>query len=253
MQFGSRQYIDFILAMTMKEIKARYKRAVFGFLWVLLNPLLQMVVIGLVFSLFIEIPNYFIFLFPGLLLWTFFYTSLTKATPSIVYERALLQKAKFPIEAIPVSIILAFFLHTLVAFILYIPFLLVENTFVLPRLLLIIPALLWFLMLTIGLSLATSSLNVYFRDVNFFVQSILAVWFYGTPILYDLNKVPENLKYLFAINPLTSIFEISHIALLGQGTLPAEILFLNLIISLAILVFGLIVFKKRHRYFVDWL
>src|SRR3989344_7145799 len=101
-----RYYFDFLLAMTEKEIKARYKRAVFGFLWVILNPLLQMIIIGAIFSFFIKIPNYFLFLFSGLLPWQFFSLSLSKATQSIVNERELLQKAKFPIEAIPISIVL---------------------------------------------------------------------------------------------------------------------------------------------------
>src|SRR3989337_4058776 len=99
-----RNYFDFLWEMTEKEIKARYKRAIFGFLWVILNPVLQMIIIGVIFSYFIKIPNYFLFLFTGLLPWQFFSLSLTKATPSIVYERSLLQKARFPIEAIPISI-----------------------------------------------------------------------------------------------------------------------------------------------------
>src|SRR5262245_48806610 len=99
-------YLDFLWAMTEKEIKARYKKAVFGFLWVVLNPLFQMVVMGLVLSYFITIPNYFLFLFTGLLPWNFFSLSLAKATPAFVNERNLLLKAKFPREAIPFSIIL---------------------------------------------------------------------------------------------------------------------------------------------------
>src|SRR3989304_2803226 len=104
-----KNYLDFILTMTQKEIKARYKRAVFGFLWIVLNPILQMIIIGVIFSFFIKIENYFLFLFSGLLPWQFISLSISKATPSIVFERALLQKAKFPIESIPVSIILATF------------------------------------------------------------------------------------------------------------------------------------------------
>src|SRR3989304_9448269 len=113
-----KHYLDFLWAMTEKEIKARYKRAVFGFLWVVLNPVLQMIIIGAIFSFFIKIPNYFLFLLAGLLPWQFFSTSLSKATPSIVHERSLLQKAKFPIETIPISLILANFFNMVVSFVL---------------------------------------------------------------------------------------------------------------------------------------
>ena len=91
-----RQWLDFLLAMAEKEIKARYKHAVLGFLWIVLNPLLQMLVIGFIFQFFVpvKVENYFLFLFSGLLPWNFFSMSLSKATPSIVYERSLIQKAK---------------------------------------------------------------------------------------------------------------------------------------------------------------
>ena len=84
-----KQYFDFLWAMTEKEIKARYKRAVFGFLWVILNPVLQMFIIGIIFSFFIKIPNYFLFLFTGLLPWQFFSLSLSKATPSELFFKKL--------------------------------------------------------------------------------------------------------------------------------------------------------------------
>jgi len=87
-----RHWLDFLIAMTEKEIKARYKHAVLGFLWVIINPLLQMLIIGFVFQFFIpvKVDNYFLFLFAGLLPWNFFSMSLSKTTPSIVYERSLI-------------------------------------------------------------------------------------------------------------------------------------------------------------------
>src|SRR4030065_2213260 len=110
-------YLNFILAMTEKEIKARYKNVALGFLWMFINPLLQMLIMGSIFSLFIinPPPNYFLFLFIGLLSWNFFSYSITKATTSIVYERTLIQKAKFPREAIPLSIVLSTFFHLLIS------------------------------------------------------------------------------------------------------------------------------------------
>lgn len=253
MKLFSRQYFDFLWAMTEKEIKARYKRAVFGFLWIILNPLLQMLIIGVVFSYFIKIPNYFEYLFSGLLLWNFFSLSLSKATPSIVYERALLQKAKFPIEAIPVSIILANFINTLISVIIYIPFLLMGNLVSFPEILLIVPVLFWLLFFTIGISLLTTSLNVRYRDINFFVQTLLLIWFYAVPVIYDIASIPHNLKPLFQLNPLTSIFEFSHVFLVNTGEVPLDLFIPNLLVSVAIVLIGVGVYAKQHKYFVDWL
>lgn len=248
-----RHYLDFLWAMTEKEIKARYKHALMGFLWVILNPLLQMIIIGFIFSFFIKIPNYLLFLFTGLLPWQFFSLSLTKATPSFVYERALLQKAKFAKEAIPISVILANFAHLLISLVLLISFLLFTSQFHFLRLLLLIPTLVWLLGFTIGLSLLTSSLNVRFRDVNFFVQSLLILWFYASPILYNLTLIPRKLHLAFALNPLTSIFELFHHATLSEGVINRQLLIINGIISLGIVILGIMIYRKQHHYFVDWL
>ncbi len=103
--YFNQDYIDLLLIMTGNEIKARYKGTVAGFFWMIINPLLQMLIIGFVFSFFIKVPNYFLFLFVGLLPWQFFSTSLSKATKSFVSARFLLQKTKFAKEIIPFSIV----------------------------------------------------------------------------------------------------------------------------------------------------
>lgn len=245
------KYFDLILAMTEKEIKARYKRAIFGFLWVILNPLLQMLIIGIIFSFFIKIPDYFLFLFSGLLPWTFFSLSLAKATPSIVYERALLKKAKFSIESIPISIILANFFNLIISLGLLIVVLFAMDKILFPQILLIIPAILWLLIFTIGLSLLTATLQVRFRDINFFISTLLLLWFYATPILYNVSLIPTSLHALFALNPLTSIIEIVHFSFLNQGIIGYQIILINLGISLVLVLAGIIVFIRERKFFVD--
>lgn len=239
--------------MTEKEIKARYKKAVFGFLWVILNPLLQMIIIGLIFSFFIKIPNYFLFLFSGLLLWQFFSLSLSKTTPSFVNERSLLQKAKFPKEAIPISIILSNLFNLVISLTLLCIVLLLTGKLHLNLIWLILPALLWLLSLTIGISLLTSSLNVRYRDINFFVQSLLILWFYASPILYNLSMIPNHLLFIFYLNPLTTVLELSRIALINQGQVVPQIAISNFIISILFVLIGVQAYKTHHPYFVDWI
>jgi ABC-type polysaccharide/polyol phosphate export permease len=248
-----KNYLDFISTMTLKELKARYKRAVFGFLWIVLNPILQMIIIGVIFSFFIKIENYFIFLFSGLLPWQFVSLSLSKATPSIVFERALLQKARFPIESIPVSIILANFVNMVISFALFflVLVLLGESSFL--GAMLSIFVLVWLLVFAVGLSLLTASLQIKYRDVNFFVQTFLVLWFYATPVLYNLSLIPRELTLLFSLNPLTSIFELLHVFMLKQGVLDTKILVVNVIESFIIVFVGVYVFRKQRKYFVDWL
>lgn len=245
-------YIDFLLALTEKEIKARYKHAALGFFWMILNPLLQMIIIGFIFSLFINIPNYFLFLFSGLLPWQFFSLSLSKTTPCFIHQRTLLKKAKFPKETIPISIILSNYINLIISLILLILFLLLINNINMLNIILLLPALVWLLIFTIGLSLFTSSLNVRFRDINFFINTFLTLWFYASPILYNLHYIPQNLRYIFRFNPLSSIFELFHLALANQGTIDRTLLLFNLIGSLLIVFIGIIYFRKANPFIVDW-
>lgn len=252
-------YFDLLLAMTEREIKARYKNAVLGFLWIFLNPLFQMLIIGFIFQNFIKMPisNYFLFLFPGLLAWNFFSYSLIKATPSIVWERSLVQKAKFPHEVIPLSIVLSNFFHFLVSLFLLIIFLAFTHqlsSFSSPLKVFFLPSsLLWLLSFTSGLSLLTSALNVKYRDINFFVQALVILWFYATPVIYLLEILPKDYLFLFQFNPLTYSFEMLRHSLITTPLPPANILSANIILSLLIILFGFLIFRKESKKFSDWL
>jgi ABC-type polysaccharide/polyol phosphate export permease len=250
-----KNYLDFVFAMTEKEIKARYKNTVFGFLWVIVNPLLQMFVIGFVFRFFIKEPiaNYYLYLLVGLLVWNFFSLSLNKVTPSIVNERSLIKKAFFPREAIPLSIIFSNFVHLMVAFMIllvpaiYLGILSINNF---PRLILGIVLLLVF---TIGFGLLVSSLNVKYRDINFFVQAILIIWFYATPIIYSINVIPRNLIWIWRLNPLTVIVQLFQNALINSPPPGPAMLASNLVIIVVIAYLGISIFIKESKNFDDWL
>lgn len=125
-----RHFWELLWGMTDKELRARYKHTAFGFLWLLVNPLLQMAVIGFVFPLFVREPvtHYFFYLFAGLLAWNFFSMSLSKTAPSIIFERNLIKKAMFPRAVIPLSIILSNLVNSLAAYLLFLLPLLILGT-----------------------------------------------------------------------------------------------------------------------------
>ena len=237
--------------MTEKEIRVRYKGTILGFLWVILGPILQMLIIGLFFSFFINIPNYFLFLLSGLLPWSFFSQSVSRATSSIVDGRTLLQKAKFPTNAIPVSIILANFIHLIVTFSILFIYLLITKALIFPGILLIFPSLTWLLFFTLGISLLTATLQVRYRETTFLVHSLLNLWFYATPVLYNLTLIPSKLHPLFVFNPLTSIFELFHRSTLNQGVINQQIILANVTITIGVIILGVITYKRQHKDFVD--
>lgn len=250
----TRQFVDLLLGMTEKELRARYKHTFFGFLWVFANPILQMIVIGFVFTFFIKQPikHYYFFLFIGLLIWNFFSLSLTKATPSIVWERSLIKKARFPRIVIPLSIILSNMVHFLLALLVFLVPLSLLETINIGKLLLILPTSLWLLLLTVGIGALTTSLNVKYRDVNFFVQAILIVWFYATPIIYPMEFIPERFQWLWNLNPLTSIVQLFQFALLPQPFPEPTTILANILFALLLLMLGVVVFQRESKYFDDW-
>jgi ABC-2 type transport system permease protein len=248
-----RHYIDFLVAITKRQIIAQYKHAFFGFLWAIIGPVLHMLVIGFIFSLFIKIPNYYLFLLSGLLPWKFFSKSLSSTVTSFIDERHLLQKSKFPLETIPLSILLSNFLQLIIALILLVVLLAVTGLLVLPNIFLLIPASLLLFVFTSGGALLLSSLQVRYRDVAFVIQSSLLLWFYLTPIVYSLELIPLHLQFLYTFNPLTIILELFHIAVMGQGLLTTNIVLVNLLIITIVVVLGIMIFRKEKKYIVDWL
>jgi len=258
-------YVEFLITMTLKEIKARYKYAVLGFLWVILNPLLQMLIIGFVFQFFIpvKVDNYFLFLFSGLLPWNFFSYSLTKNTPMIVFERSLMKKAKFPRETIVLAIVLSNLFHFLISMFLLLLLLIIDKAvfehysaiqllFYIIRLMIIVPITIWLTLLTSGLSLLFAALNVKYRDVNFAVQALLPLWFYATPIIYTLNLLPTKMQFLAYLNPMTSITQLFHFALLNIDLPNLWLTTIGLVVTVLMVAGGYLVFKKESPFFDDW-
>lgn len=254
-KYANQQYIDFLLAMTGKEIKVRYKNAIFGFLWMFLNPLLQMMIIGFIFQYFVKvkIDNYFVFLFAGLLPWNFFSYTITKNTPMMIFERNLLQKAKFPKEVLIVALMLANAFHLVVSLGLLLLVLLATIKVRSNNLLLVPLALVWIMSFTTGLSLMLTALNVRFRDVNFFIQAFIPLWFYATPIIYKLSILPKELQLWFYLNPLTGIIELFHLSLLAEPITNNGGIFISLGVSIFLVTMGIAVFIKESPFFVDWL
>jgi ABC-2 type transport system permease protein len=247
-------FLELLAGMTKRELVARYKNTLFGFLWVVINPLMQMLVIGFIFRFFIKEPieNYYLYLLVGLLVWNFFSLSLSKATPSIVNERNLIKKAKFPREVIPLSIILSNFTHLLIAFsILLVPvlFLGILSVHNIPRL---IEGIILLLSFTTGLSLLTSALDVRFRDMNFFVQAILVVWFYATPVVYSIQVIPHQLIWIWRLNPMTSIVQLFQNALVSAPPPGIGMLLSNVAVITFIAIAGISTFKKEGKNFDDW-
>ena len=183
----------------------------------------------------------------------FFSYTVNKNTTMYINERALIQKAKFPREAIVISVVLSNLFNFIISLVLFVLWeALVVHELHWWRWWLLPGIIVWLTLLTSGLSLLFSSLNVKWRDINFGVQALMPLWFYATPIVYPLSVLPKWLGQLIYINPMTAVLE-----MLRWTTLGMEIEWVpvgwSLVVTIAVFVIGVIVFKKESPFFDDWL
>jgi lipopolysaccharide transport system permease protein len=202
-------YRELIRNLVVRDLKVRYRNSAFGFAWSLLNPLLMMVVLTIVFSLAVEraspVENFPAFLVTGLIPWNFTNTSLARVVNSVVENSRLVNKVFFPREVIPISVVVANFVHFLLA----IPVLLIILMFLgvmpNPKILLLPPLILIHLELVLGIALFISCVNVFYRDMGVAMEVLLQVWFFATPIFYHHWILPLRLQKPAMANPLAAI------------------------------------------------
>ncbi len=251
----TRHFIELLWVTTEKELRTRYKYTILGFLWIVFIPLLQMLVIGFIFTFFVkeQIPRYNYFLYIGLLIWNFFALSVAKATSSMISERDLITRAKFPRIIIPLSIIFSNLTHFLLGLVLVIIALLPAGTLHPWSIVVVVFATALLILFTIGFSGWTTALNVRYRDINFLVQAILMLWFYATPIVYPLYFIASPMQWLWYFNPLTSVVEIYQWALVGTPGPGWGLFMANVAEILGIGIMGIIFFNRKSKHFADWI
>lgn len=247
-------FLDLLFVMSKNEIKSKYKNSILGILWIILNPIIQMGIIGIVFGRFIDLSydNYFLYIYTGLLPWNYLSQTLSRATTSIVDARNLIKKAKFSQETIPLSIVGANFFNLCLSSLLLIVYLIFIGKFNSIRFLLFFPAVLWLFLIVSGISLLTAALHTKYRDVNFMIQALIIVWFYATPVIYTFQMVPQEWIPIFSFNPIIYPLELYR-ASFASFFLPSTSLFVaNLILLFVIVSLGIFVFRKMKKTFSDW-
>jgi ABC-type polysaccharide/polyol phosphate export permease len=206
------RYRGLIQSLVARELKARYRGSVLGFVWSFINPLLLLTIYSFVFSVVLpglhskETEPYALFMFCGILPWTWFSSSLTEAAGSLISGGNLIKKVLFPAEVLPIVSVLANMVH----FILGLPILVVFLIYYqrLPDL----SGLPWFpvamlvqLLLTSALALFVSALAVHFRDIRDILSNLLTLWFFSTPIIYWIKEAPGLGKRVLDFNPMTHL------------------------------------------------
>lgn len=202
------RYRGLIQSLVARDLKARYRGSVLGFIWSFVNPLLLLSIYSFVFTKIM--PNgdqrtqpYAVFMFCGLLPWTWFVASLTEATSSLINGGNLIKKVLFPAEVLPIVSVLANMVHFLLGLVILAAFMIGFHHYPNPA------SLSWFplivlvqLIFTLGLAFALSALTVHFRDIRDLLANVLTLWFFATPIIYPyFMPTVERFLWLFRLNP----------------------------------------------------
>ncbi len=236
------RYRPLIQSLVSRELKARYRGSVLGFLWSFVNPLLLLLTYGLVFTYMLPVSKtvnaepYFLFLFCGILPWTWFNASILEASGVLIASGNLIKKVLFPAEILPVVTVLTNLVQFLLALPILFLFLAPYGRLSTAALLFPLPLLVQ-LVFTLGLAFLVSALTVHFRDIQSILSHLLHVWFFATPVLYLYPDTSPRMRAFLRFNPLTHVlFSYQEMLFKGTFTHGRGLLAAGLV---ALLVFGL--------------
>lgn len=246
---------ELLWALTLREIKVRYKQTILGVAWAILQPAALTLIFTIVFSFFLKVSSgsvpYPVFAYSALLPWTFFTTAVSFGALSVVNNGNLVTKVYFPREILPLASVGAAFFDFLMASIVFVILLIfyhIQLTQSIIFSLTIVPPV---ILLTCGISFFLSSLNVLFRDIKFVVPLLLQIWLFLTPVIYSSEQVPEKYRLYLQLNPLSPLIEgFRDTTVYGKIPETGQIL-LSFIISIIIFFGGYWFFKSREKIFAD--
>lgn len=250
------EYREMIFGLVRRELRGRYKASVLGFMWTLINPLLQLAVYTLLFSVIMksQISHYYLHLFVALVPWIFFSTSVSGGTTCIVRSKEMVKKIYFPREVLPISFVLSAFINMLLSFIIIFIVVILSGWGLNLRALLYLPIVMIVeLIMALGMAMLTSGITVYIRDLEPILSIVTMAWMYATPVVYPLSQVPESLQGWYFLNPMTSVITAYRDILYYKQPPTMNLLLHAFIFGTVMLVIGSIIFKKIQRGFAEQL
>jgi homopolymeric O-antigen transport system permease protein len=248
-------YWELLMNLTKREVKGRYSQSFFGVAWALAQPLATMVVFTIVFSRLAKMPSdgvpYPIFAYCALVPWFFFSNSVASGTLSLITYRNIVTKTYFPREIVPLSHVCSRFLDFFAAAGLYAVLMVYFRIGLGPWALMAPAFFLLLIVFTVGFTLATSAINVFYRDVNPVVQIALQLWLYLTPVAYPLSAVSPKLRPLFVLNPLSAVVEGFRSSLVFGRAPDWPLVLTSTGLAVTLLAAAFVMFKRMDKYFAD--
>ena len=248
-------YRELLYFLVWRDVKIRYKQTAIGVLWVVLQPILNMLVFTLVFGRLAKLPSeglpYPVFYFAALIPWTYFSTSLSSATNVVVESQHLITKVYFPRLILPVSSVLSGLVDFAIGFVVLSIFCVAYGipptlaAFWLPILLLLA------LFTALGVGLWMSALNALYRDVRYVIPFVIQFWMFASPVAYASSLVPARWRWLYGLNPMAGVIDGFRWSITGRGQAPGLLLLASASAVALVFLGGLFFFNRMETSFAD--
>lgn len=246
-------YRNLIWQLAWSEFKLRYKNSILGYLWSLLEPMLMLLVLYVVFSnlMKVQVEYYQLFLLLGIILWGFLSRATTIGMFSIVGKPGMVKKIYFPRDIFVISSCVTALLMSIFESLIFIMFMVLFRVPISINLIYAPFILFCLFIISLGLSLALSALNVFYRDVQFIWQVLLQIGYFATPILYTIDIFPQELQKFVLLNPVARILISARDTIIYSSPAKTEdllFMFLSAVISLFV---GYIIFSRLESRFAE--
>jgi lipopolysaccharide transport system permease protein len=251
------RYRELFRVLAWRDLSVRYKQTVIGVLWALIRPLLTMLVFTIIFGRIAKLPSegdapYALMVFAGILPWTFFSSSLSEASNSLINNERLITKVYFPRLIIPLATIVVAFVDFLISFCILLA-LMAWYRFVPDWRMVVLPAFaLLAFFASVGPSLLVTSLNVKYRDFRYVIPFIVQLGLYVSPVGFSSSVVPEQWRLLYSLNPMVGVIDGFRWCIFrGQSGLYSPGLIVGLAVIVFFLWFGVRQFRRMEKSFAD--
>jgi lipopolysaccharide transport system permease protein len=248
-------YRRLLLIFTLRDIKARYKQTLAGISWVIIQPVLSMAVFTVFFGRWLNISTgdvpYPVFAFAALVPWTYFVHSLTMGSNSIVSQQSVISKVYFPRMLLPLASVLGGLVDLFMSLLVLLPLMLYYGITPGWQILTLPLFVLLAVLTSLGLGLWLSAINVRYHDVSQAMPFVTQIWLFATPVAYPISMVPDAVRPLYELNPMTCVVEGFRWALTGDGELHMRMMLISGGTALTILITGLYWFRREEVRFSD--
>lgn len=247
-------YRELVGFLAWRDVKARYKQAVLGVAWSVIQPVVGTVVLVLVYSRLIGVPSdgisYPLFALLGFATWGYVSGTVGSLTHSLLSNSELVTKVYFPRMAVPVAALVPGLVDLVVALVVLAGLMAIEGVGPPVAVLLLPLTVLFAMVVCLGIGLWLATLNVLYRDVGHAVGFGIQLWFFASPVAYPSSLVPDAWGHVYALNPVTGLIDAARASVLGGPLSPID-LGISVAAASAILAGGVVYFQRLERRFAD--